>query len=115
MDLITLLDIVGCLPSETYARKGHHSEFQFFAELSVPQQAAGVIGTLNCCAFLYHSGILSTTLSFLDLKDTILFYKVSILCVCMSVYISIIFASTLCMCLTSFTYYICSRTVSLSF
>ena len=41
-------------------RGGGHSDFKFFGELSFPQHSAGVVGTLNCRAFLYHSGILNT-------------------------------------------------------
>ena len=39
---------------------GGHSNSQFFGELPFPQHAAELVGTLNCCVFLYHSGILST-------------------------------------------------------
>ena len=71
-----------CLPSDTYGRKGCDSNFHFFTELSVQTQAAGVGGTLNCCAFsLYPSGILSTTVSFLDIKEAILFVHGFLVCV----------------------------------
>ena len=39
------------------------SNFQIFLVLPVAPEAAGVIGTFNCCILLgglYHSGILST-------------------------------------------------------
>ena len=96
--------------------KGGHSNFQFFGELPFPQYAAGVGGTLNCCAFLYHSGILST-IFILDLNDAILFLQ-CLLCVCVSVYIFIIFARILfmyVMYLTSLTGSIDDRTVSITF
>ena len=67
-----------------------------FTELPVPPQAAGVVVTFNVLLYI----ILSTTVSFLE--DTILVLQVSYFNV---VYISIFFASTLCMCvmyLTSF-------------
>ena len=42
-------------------------------KLSVPPQATGVVGTLNCCAFSsYNVGILSTMFSLLDLKHVLL-------------------------------------------
>ena len=88
---------VGCcchLPFETYGRKGGDSNIQLFVELRLPPQAAGVIGTHNCLVFKYNSSIPSTTISFLDIKDDIFFLQ-GLLCV--SVYISIILASTLCM------------------
>ena len=58
--------------------------------------------------FLYI--ILSTT-TILELKDAILFYKVSFLCV----YTSIFFASTLCMCVMYSTDYFDDKTVSMPF
>ena len=66
--------------------------------------------------FLYRSGILSTPISFLDLKDAILVLQG--LLFCMSMYISIIFGSTLymyVMCFTPLTDSIDDRTVSMSF
>ena len=36
-------------------RKGSHSNFHFFGELSVPTHATGVVETLNFCSFVYHS------------------------------------------------------------
>ena len=44
---------------------GGSLQFLVLGELPFPQHAAGVVGTLNCCAFLYHSGILSTVLLFI--------------------------------------------------
>ena len=46
--------------------------------LSVPPQAAVVVGTLNFFNFffIYNSGILRTTVSIFDVKDVILFFKV---------------------------------------
>ena len=52
--------VVVCLTRPIEGKGWGHSNFQFFWELPFPQHAAGVVGTLNCCAFLYHSGILST-------------------------------------------------------
>ena len=54
--------IVVCLtiPRE---RKGGSLQF-FWGDLPFPQHAAGVVGTLNCCAFLYHSCILRTYVTY---------------------------------------------------
>ena len=43
--------VVVCLTRPIEGRGGGHSNFQFFGELPFPQHAAGVVGTLNCCAF----------------------------------------------------------------
>ena len=65
------MGVVVCL---SRPMEGGDSNFQFFVELPVPPQSVGVVGKLNYCVFsLYHSGIRITTLSFLDLKDVILF------------------------------------------
>ena len=84
-----------CSPSETYGRKAGDSNFQLLVELPVPPQAAGIVRTLNCCAFsLYNSDILSTTVSFIFTMSP--FY-------CVHFHY---FASALCMnvmCLTSLT------------
>ena len=45
--------------------------------------------------FLYRYGVLSTSIEFLDIKDAILILQGLLLCV--HVYISILFASKLCM------------------
>ena len=76
-----------CSPSETYGRKWGDSNFQILAELPVPPQAAGVVGTFECDLYIYI--ILSTTVSH--------FFWTSFF-----VYISI-FASTLCMCVMHLT------------
>ena len=65
--------------------KGATLIFSYLHNFLDSPQAAGVVGTVDCCAFLYHSGILNIT--FLDLKDDILFYKVSFLCVCVCMYV----------------------------
>ena len=59
--------------------------FSSLQKLTVPPQSDGVTETLNCCAFyLYNSGMLSTTVSLLYLKDAILFLQ----CLPFYVYIS---------------------------
>ena len=50
------------LPRPIEKGKRCYSSFQICTELPVPPQAAGVVGTFNCCVF-YHSGILNTTVS----------------------------------------------------
>ena len=71
-------------------------------KLPVPPHAAGVVGTLNCCAFsfsLYKPVIISTTVSLFDLKDAILFLQ------CLPFFLCTlpICASTFCMHLMSLT------------
>ena len=51
---------VVCLTRSMKGRGEGHSNFQLIGELTFSQHAAGVVGALNYCAFLYHSGILST-------------------------------------------------------
>ena len=41
-----------CSPSETYGRKWGDSNFQILAELTVPPQAAGVVGTFQCALYI---------------------------------------------------------------
>ena len=61
---------------------GGDPNYQCFAELTVPSQAAEVVGTqVNCAFSLYNSGILSTTVSFWTLRMRYYFYKVFFLCV----------------------------------
>ena len=50
--------------------------FQIFTELPFPPHVAEVVGKINCLWFLYHSGILNTTSSFLYLNHAI-FYMAS--------------------------------------
>ena len=55
-------------------------------KLSVPPQATGVVGKLNCCAFSsYNFGILSTMFSLLDLKHVLLLLQ-SLISNCVSRY-----------------------------
>ena len=54
--------VVLCLPIPMEG-KGGHSNLQFFGELLVPPHEARVVGTLICCSFLHHSGILNTIIS----------------------------------------------------
>ena len=79
-----------CLPSETYGRNGVTQIFRSFHRTVSSTQAAGVVGTFNVLLYI----ILSTKGSFLE--DTILFLQVSWFFFHF-VYISIFFASILCM------------------
>ena len=86
------------------------SNFPFFSELPVPPQAAEDVGTLYI--YIYHYGILNTTISFLNFTYVILFLQGLLLCVCMPFHN--FFAGTLCtysICLTSLTNYFNDITV----
>ena len=111
--MVLLFDVVR-LPRPMEGKWGD-SNFQFFREISVPLHATGVVGPLNCCDFLYYSGILSTLILCLNFKDTILFSQ-CLLFEC--VYIYIVFTTTLCMyvvCSTSLKDSIDDRTVWIPF
>ena len=93
--------------------KGGHSNFKFFGELPFPQHAAGVVGTLNCCAFLYNSGILSTMIFIFGPYWCHIIFTMSSFCVCVCVHFHY-FSRTLYMyymCLTSLTGSMDDRTV----
>ena len=73
-------------------------QFSDYRTASSTPQVAEVIGTLNCCAYIYiyHSGILNNTVCFWTLRMT--YYFVSpFICVCLCTF-SLFFASTSMLC-----------------
>ena len=64
--LVTFLPLYNCYTVVNCGMLCCCFQFQFFVKLTVPPQAAGVVGTLNCWAFsLDNSDIQGTTVSFL--------------------------------------------------
>ena len=58
---------------------------------AIPPKAAGVVvGTFNCCAFLYHSGILITTVSFWTLMLPYFIFTFFCVHVCMYVVFNVV-------------------------
>ena len=77
------------MPSETYGRNGGLQFSDFFTELPVPPQAAGLLEHFNVLLYI----ILSTTVSFFE--DTILFLQGLFFHFCVHYHF---LASTFCMC-----------------
>ena len=93
-DLKTDLVVANNNNNRPMERMGQLQFSDLFTELPVPPLAAEVVETFNVLLLLYI--ILSTTVSFLDLKDAILFLYGLHFCVYISIFCMCV------MCLTSF-------------